>query len=71
MRMRRLVFYVFGQFQAPPIGLEYELQLLSRFQWIRLDTNILERILRKTEEKKIVLLHVDKAVMLRKMEILA
>ena len=35
--------------------------ILSRFQWIRWDANILEMMQRKTDEKKIVLVHVDKA----------
>ena len=39
--MRSLFFSGFGEFQAPPIGLEYEL-------------NILETMPRKMEEKKIV-----------------
>ena len=60
MRMLWL-FSVCSEFQAPPRGLEYELQHLSRSQWIRVDANILETITRKTEEKKIVLLHVHMA----------
>ena len=31
----------------------------GHFQWIRVDTNILETMQRKTEEKKIVFLSVD------------
>ena len=34
---------------------------LSRFQWIRVDANVLETMPRKTKEKKIVLVCVDKA----------
>ena len=52
MSMLRLFFSIFGEFQAPPIGLEYS--VLGHFQWIRLDANILEKMLRKTEEKEIV-----------------
>ena len=54
MCMLCLFFSVLGEFQAPPIGLEYELQCFGRFQWIRMDTNILETMPRKTEENKIV-----------------
>ena len=35
--------------------------VLSRFQWIRLDANILETMPRKKDEKEIVLLSVDMA----------
>ena len=38
--------------QAPPIGLEYELQRVETFYWSHLDTNILETMPRKTEEKR-------------------
>ena len=31
MRMLRLFFSIFGEFQAPPIGLEYELQRFESF----------------------------------------
>ena len=58
MRMLCL-FSVFGECQAPPIGLEYDYSILSHFQWICMDANILETMLRKTEEKKIVLVRVD------------
>ena len=34
--------------------------VLSHFQWIRVDANILETMPRKTEEKKIILVCVDK-----------
>ena len=53
------LFSVFGECQAPPIGLEYDYSILSHFQWICMDANILETMLRKTEEKKIVLVRVD------------
>ena len=36
--------------------------VFSRFQWIRMDTNILGTMPRKMEEKKIVLVRVDKAL---------
>ena len=52
MRMLRVFFSVFGECQAPPIGLEYELQRFQCFQWICVDTNILKTIMRKVEQKK-------------------
>ena len=36
--------------------------VLSCFQWICVDANIFEMMPRKREEKKIVLVHVDKAL---------
>ena len=38
--------------------------ILRRFQWIRVEANNLEIMPRKTEEKKIVLVHVDMALIL-------
>ena len=55
MRMLRLLFSVFVEFQAPPVGWNMNYSVLSRFQWIRLDTNILEKMPRKTGGKKTVL----------------
>ena len=49
------------EFQAPPIGWNMNYSVLSRFQWIRLDANILETMPRKTEEEKIVLVRVNMA----------
>ena len=49
MRMFRLFFYVFGDFQAPPIGLEYELQRVESFTMDHLDANIFETMPSKTE----------------------
>ena len=57
--MLHLFFSVFVEFQAPPTGWNMNYSVLSRLQWIRLDTNILETMPRKTEEKKIVLVRVD------------
>ena len=51
MRMLRLFSVSSGEFQVPPIGLKYELQRLSHFQWIHLDTNSFETMPRKTGEK--------------------
>ena len=53
MIILHLSFFVSGEFQAPPLG------LLSRLQWIRLDTRILETMPRKTGGKKIILVRVD------------
>ena len=47
---------------APPVGVEYELQRFESFQWMRVDTNILKTMSRKTEEKKIVFVLADKAL---------
>ena len=52
MHMLRLFFSVSGEFQAPPTGWNMNYSVLSCFQWIRLDADILEMMLRKTEEKK-------------------
>ena len=41
-RMLRLFYFVLGEFQAPPIGWRMNYSVLRRFQWIRLDANILE-----------------------------
>ena len=49
MRMLRVFFSVFGECQAPPIGLEYELQRFQSFQWNRVDAHILKTMARKTE----------------------
>ena len=49
------------EFQAPPIGWNINYSVLSRFQWIRLDANILETMPRKTEEEKIILVCVNMA----------
>ena len=35
--------------------------VFGRFQWIRVDANILKTMTRKTEKKKIVLARVDRA----------
>ena len=52
--MRKLhLFSVFGEFQAPPIGLKSELQHVEFFTKFRLDADILETILRKTGEKSL------------------
>ena len=61
MHMLHLFFSIFGEFQAPPIGWNMNYSVLSRFQWIRLDANILETMPRKTEEEKIVLVRVNMA----------
>ena len=53
-----LFFSVFGEFQAPPIGLEYELQCGESYT---MDANILEMMPRKMGEKQIVLVGVDMA----------
>ena len=42
MRMLRLFFSVFGEFQAPPICWNMNYSVLSRLQWIHLDADILE-----------------------------
>ena len=47
--MLRLFFSVFGEFQVPPIGWNMNYSVLSCFQWIRVDANILETRPRKTE----------------------
>ena len=60
MHMLRLFFSIFGEFQAPPIGWNMNYSVFTRFQWIRLDANILEIMLKKTREK-IVLICVDMA----------
>ena len=52
MHMLHLFLSVSGDFQAQPIGWNMNYSALSRFQWIRLDANILEMMPRKTEEKK-------------------
>ena len=62
MRTLRLFFSVFGEFQAPPIDLEYELQRFQSFSVDCVDANILEKMPRKMEEKKIVLVRVDSAL---------
>ena len=59
----RLSLSVFGEFQVPPIELEYELQHFESFSVDCVDTNILETMPRKTEEKKIVLVRVDSALL--------
>ena len=46
-------FSIFGTFQAPPIGWNMNYSVLSRLQWIRSDTKILETMPRKTGEKKV------------------
>ena len=43
----RIFFSIFGEFQVPPIGLEYEPQCVERIEWIHLDANILEMMPRK------------------------
>ena len=39
--------------------------ILSCFQWIHVDANILEMMLRKTEEKKIIFVRVDEATVMQ------
>ena len=63
MHMLRLFFSIFGRCQAPPIGLEYELQHFQSFSVDHMDANILETMPRKTEEKKIVFIRVDGPLM--------
>ena len=41
-----------GEFQAPPVVLEYELQLFSRFQWICLEANILDTMPRRWGKRR-------------------
>ena len=63
MCMCRLFFCsVFGEFKAPPIGLECELQRFESFSVDPSGRNFLETMQRKTEEKKIVFVQVDKAL---------
>ena len=50
-RVHNLFFFVFGEFQAPPIALEYS--VFSLFQWIHLDANILEMMPRKMGNKRL------------------
>ena len=59
MHMLRLLFSVFGEFQAPPIPWNMNYSVLGRFQWIDMDANILEIMPRQTEAKKISFVHVD------------
>ena len=63
MRMLRLFFFVFGEFQVPPIDIDYELQHFESFsvdpsgcKYSWNDTK------KKTEKKIIVLVRVDKAL---------
>ena len=57
--MLLLFFSVFGECEAPPRGWNMNYSIFSRFQWIRMDANILEMMQRKTEEKNIVFVCVD------------
>ena len=50
MCMLHLMFSVFGEFQAPPIGWNINYSILSCLQWIHLDANILETMPRRTGE---------------------
>ena len=59
LRMLSVFFFVFGECQAPPIGLEFELQRFGPFQWIRVDANILKTMTRKTEKTNMVFARVD------------
>ena len=56
MRMLRLFFPGFGEFQAPPIGWNMNYSMLSRLQWIhKYSCNDAE----EDGEKKIILVRVD------------
>ena len=61
MRMLRLLFPDFGKFQAPLIGVEYELQLFESYSVDPCGPNILDTMPRQMEKKKTVLVRVDKA----------
>ena len=50
MRMLRLFFSIFGEFQVPPIW-DMNYSVLSRLQWIHSDANILETMPKKTGEQ--------------------
>ena len=50
MRMLRLSFSIFGEFQVPPIW-DMNYSVLSRLQWIHSDANILETMPKKTGEQ--------------------
>lgn len=50
--MLRLLISVFGEFQMPPIDLEYELKRVDSFT---MDASTLETMPRKTGEKKLKL----------------
>ena len=50
--MLPLFFSIFGEFQALPLSGNMNYSILNRFQWIRLDANILETMPRNTREKK-------------------
>lgn len=48
--LRRLLFSLSGEFQAPSLGLESKLQSVTVFpQWIHVDINIVDTVPRKTE----------------------
>ena len=55
----RIFFSYFGEFQVHLKAWNMNFSVLSCFQWIRIDANILETMPRKTEEKKIVFVRVD------------
>ena len=60
MHLLHRFFSIFGEFQAPPIGVEYDIySALSRSQWICLDANILEVMPRKTGGETIVVVCVN------------
>lgn len=52
--MLRLFLSVFGEFQTPPIGLEYELQCVESFLMDPLDANIFKRCQGRRGRKKVV-----------------
>ena len=62
MRMRRPFFSVLVNFKRHLEAWNVNYSVLSCSQWISVDANILETMQRKTAEKKIVLVRVDKAL---------
>ena len=62
MCMLRLFFSVFGEFQAPPRGLEYELQCFESFSVDLFGRKYSWNNAEEDGGKKIVLVCVDKAL---------
>ena len=60
--MLRVFFFALGEFQAPPIGLEYELQHFESFSVDLCGRKYSWNNAKEDREKKTVLVGVDKAL---------
>ena len=52
MRMLSVFFSVFDECEVPPVGWNMNCSVFGRFQWIRVDANILKTMTRRTEGKR-------------------